>query len=53
MARFLVGIDLGTTNSALAFVDMLAKAGHGVKLQTFPVAQLVAAGEVKDRKSVV
>ena len=45
MARYLIGIDLGTTNSALAFVDLQAK-GKGVKLQTFPVAQLVAAGQV-------
>ena len=45
MARYLIGIDLGTTNSALAFVDLQAK-GKVVKLQTFPVAQLVAAGQV-------
>ncbi len=48
MARYLIGIDLGTTNSALAFVDLQAK-GKAVKLQTFPVAQLVAAGQVGDQ----
>ena len=45
MARYLIGIDLGTTNSALAYVDLSAK-GKGVKLQTFAVPQLVAAGQV-------
>ena len=48
MARYLFGIDLGTTNSVLAFVDLQAK-GKGVKLQTFPVAQLVAAGQVAEQ----
>ncbi len=47
MARFMVGIDLGTTNSALAYVDTVAKAAGGVKLTTFPVAQLVAPGELQ------
>ena len=46
MARYLIGIDLGTTNSALAYADTQSrsKAG-GVKLHTFPVTQLVAAGQ--------
>ncbi len=47
MARFMVGIDLGTTNSALAFVDTAAKSPGGVRLTTFPVAQLVAPGELQ------
>ena len=46
MGRYLVGIDLGTTNSALAFVDLSARKGGAVKLQSFPIAQLVAAGEM-------
>ncbi len=50
MARYLVGIDLGTTNSALAYVDAQARAKGGrVKLNTFPVPQLVAAGEVGEQ----
>ncbi len=50
MARYLVGIDLGTTNSALAFVDAQARAKAGrVKLHTFPIPQLVAAGEVGEQ----
>ena len=48
--RYLVGIDLGTTNSALAYVD-LKKKGQQERpdLRAFPVPQLVAAGEVADR----
>jgi molecular chaperone DnaK (HSP70) len=50
MARYLVGIDLGTTNSALAYADAQAKIKGGrVKLHTFEVPQLVAAGEVAPR----
>ncbi len=46
MARFLVGIDLGTTNSALAYLDRQAKGAAKAQLTTFPVAQLVAPGEI-------
>src|SRR5207245_4246811 len=50
MARYLVGIDLGTTNSALAFVDLAKKARGGrPEVQTFLVPQLVAPGEVAER----
>ena len=44
--RYVVGIDLGTTNSALAFVDRRA----GVKareVRHFPVEQLIEPGIVK------
>ena len=35
MARYLVGIDLGTTNSALAYADAQSKIKGGrVKLRT-------------------
>jgi hypothetical protein len=50
MARYLVGIDLGTTNSALAYVDTQAKVKGGrVKLHTFDVPQLVAAGQAGEQ----
>src|SRR5829696_2256938 len=51
MARYLVGIDLGTTNSALAAVDLdrTPRATSRVNLNPFPVPQLVAPGEMKDR----
>ena len=44
--RYLVGIDLGTTNTALAYVDTAGRAAGGPKLHTFPVPQVVAAGQV-------
>jgi hypothetical protein len=51
MTRYLIGIDLGTTNSALAFIDLHGYR-HGVKppaIRPFAVPQLVAAGEVGER----
>ena len=39
--RYTVGIDLGTTNSALAYVDTTRSP---VDVVTFPIPQLVAAG---------
>src|SRR4051812_36890533 len=49
MARYLVSIDLGTTNTALAYVDGKAKAGGGVKMHSFPEPQLVGPGQVGDQ----
>ena len=49
MARYLVGIDLGTTNTALAYVDLKAKAKGGVRLHTFPVPQLVGPGQLGEQ----
>ena len=49
MPRYLVGIDLGTTNTALAYVDTAQKKGAGgPRLHTFHVPQVVAAGQVGD-----
>jgi molecular chaperone DnaK (HSP70) len=52
-ARFIVGIDLGTTNTVVAFADTLT-AGEGVlpRAQVFPLPQWVAAGEVASRPSL-
>jgi len=44
-ARYLVGIDLGTTNTACAFVDTQ----RGRTITVFDVPQLVAPGEVRTR----
>jgi molecular chaperone DnaK (HSP70) len=41
-ARYIVGIDLGTTNSAVSFVDTARKP---YKVEDFPVMQVVASGE--------
>ncbi len=50
MPRYLVGIDLGTTNSALAFVDSLTAGRSGrPPIQTFAVPQLVQPGEMGQR----
>ncbi|MBX9579677.1 MAG: hsp70 family protein [Gemmataceae bacterium] len=49
MARYLVGIDLGTTNTALAYVDTASKVAGGPKLHTFRVPQVVAAGQVGEQ----
>lgn len=50
MPRFLIGIDLGTTNSALAYVDAAAKfPGDVPSVKSFAVPQHVALGEVDAR----
>ena len=51
-ARFVVGIDLGTTNSAVAFVDTKARGDAARAVQTFPVPQLVAPGEIAARDTL-
>jgi molecular chaperone DnaK (HSP70) len=48
--RFLVGIDLGTTNTALAFVDL--ESPGAPEPRVFAVPQVVAAGEVEARESL-
>ena len=50
MSRYLIGIDLGTTNTALAYVDLQRKSRPGKPdIQTFAIPQLVSAGEMGDR----
>jgi molecular chaperone DnaK (HSP70) len=48
-ARYLIGIDLGTTNSAVAYVDTAAAAP---RVRVFEVPQLVAPGEVALRRQL-
>jgi len=48
-ARFLVGIDLGTTNSAVTFIDTQA---NSAELHTFDVAQIVAPGQIEKRPTL-
>lgn len=49
-SRFLVGIDLGTTHTVVAYADTKGlKAGEAPAIQTFSVEQLVSAGEVAER----
>src|SRR5437899_13108896 len=49
MARYLVGIDLGTTNSALAYIDLQKGRPGQPEIHKFPVPQLVAPGEMGTR----
>lgn len=47
--RYVVGIDLGTTNSAITFVDTQAKKWQ---VEVFAMPQLVAAGQVEARETL-
>jgi molecular chaperone DnaK (HSP70) len=50
MSRFVVGIDLGTTNSALAFVDSSeATEERPAPVRALAIPQLVAVNDVADR----
>lgn len=46
MLQFIIGIDLGTTNSALAYTP--SDAAEHPEVNLFPVAQLVNPGEVSE-----
>ncbi len=48
-SRYVVGIDLGTTNSAVAYVDTTAATR---RVRTFTVPQLVAPGVVEAREKL-
>jgi molecular chaperone DnaK (HSP70) len=50
LSRFLVGIDLGTTNCALAYIDRAAPGRHATSIRDFPVPQLVSPGETAARR---
>jgi molecular chaperone DnaK (HSP70) len=45
-SRFLIGVDLGTTNSVVAYIDTQNAADGESPIRVFPVPQLVAHGEV-------
>lgn len=47
--RFVVGIDLGTTNSAVSYVDTNVERW---KIQTFAIPQVVAAGQVENLETL-
>ncbi len=48
-SRYVVGIDLGTTNSALAYVDTGAGEGADAVVRHLPIPQVVSPGAVEDR----
>ncbi len=45
-SRYLIGIDLGTTNSVVAYLDTQNTADSASIIRVFPVPQLVGPGEV-------
>jgi len=47
VSRFLIGIDLGTTNTVLSYIDTEQETSGQINL--FPVPQIVAPGEVAER----
>ncbi len=47
--RFIIGIDLGTTNSAVAYVDTKGRERPTADIKAFDVPQLVAPGETAPR----
>ena len=47
--RFVIGIDLGTTNSAVCFIDTQVA---NQAIQTFVIPQLVAPGQVERRETL-
>src|SRR4051812_10230037 len=48
-SRYVVGIDLGTTNSALAYADTGVSEGQDAPLTLLPIPQVVHAGQVEAR----
>jgi molecular chaperone DnaK (HSP70) len=48
-SRFVIGIDLGTTNSALAYADTGVPEGQDITLTHLQIPQVVHAGSVEDR----
>ena len=46
--RFIVGIDLGTTNCAVSYVDLLEKGAAGKRIRIFKIPQMTGPGEVSE-----
>jgi molecular chaperone DnaK (HSP70) len=44
--RFVIGIDLGTTNCAVAYADLLEEKEAGTHIRLFKIPQLTGPGEV-------
>ncbi|HEY3320310.1 MAG TPA: Hsp70 family protein [Planctomycetota bacterium] len=52
-SRFIVGIDLGTTNTALAYVDLNEKVPAGtpaLRINVMPIPQVIRPGAVEERQ---
>lgn len=48
-ARFSVGIDLGTTNSVISYLELSRCDGEHAPLEVMPIPQLVSPGAVGDK----
>jgi molecular chaperone DnaK (HSP70) len=49
-AKYVVGIDLGTTNSAVAYANIASAKRHGGRsIKVLPIPQVVALGEVAEQ----
>ena len=49
-SRYIVGIDLGTTNCAVAYADTFEQADDGPVIRLFRIPQVVAPGTVEQRQ---
>ncbi|SOY46756.1 putative heat-shock chaperone Hsp70/DnaK [Cupriavidus taiwanensis] len=47
-ARYAIGIDLGTTHSAVSYVDLAASDGEKTSQRVLPITQLTAPGAVEE-----
>lgn len=47
-ARYAIGIDLGTTHSAVSYVDLAASDGEKTSQRVLPITQLTAPGAVDE-----
>ena len=56
MTKYIIGIDLGTTNSVLAYTTLVSEAEcdsvTAPEVEILPIPQYVAAGTVESRKSL-
>ena len=49
MARYAVGIDLGTTHSAVSYFKLESETGRGREQAMLPLPQLTSPGTVESR----
>ena len=47
--KYIVGIDLGTTNSVVAYTEADLDTGEAPEIQLFEISQLAALGTVEKR----
>lgn len=47
--RYIIGIDLGTTNSAVAYIDLAEEGSRATGIRIFEIPQYVALGELSVR----